>query len=148
MSVMGKTTLLSLSICDVKDQNPISIQSKLPEIKPLLTLRPGEFSLTEHAPFVRLRRGKPTTFPAFVKECLRFALLHQPAQPSATSPVSLASSLPASPSDYNHGKSATAPTRSSVLFPSRCQMTSFCVFPNSALKGNLSPKTEGSSHAH
>lgn len=141
----GKTTLLSLIIYNIKHWNHMSIQNKFAKRKPPLPLLHGEFSLTEHAPFARLGRGKPSTSSVFAKRCFRFAMLNLPenisqsAQLPTISLVSLASFLPASASDYSSGKSATTPTRSLFLFPNCCQMTYFCVFPNSE-KPNSSPK--------
>lgn len=132
----------------------MAIQNIFAKRKPPLPLLHGELSLTEHAPFARLGRGKPSTFSVFAKRCFRFATLNLPenisqsAQLPTISLVSLASFLPASASDYSSGKSATTPTRSLFLFPNCCQMTYFCVFPNSDLKAKLNPKTEDSSHAH
>lgn len=113
-----------------------------------------EFPLRERAPFVRLRRGKPPTFPVFTKRRFRFATLNLPesisqsARLAAISLVSLASFLPASASHYSGGKSAAIPTGSLLLFPNSCQLTYFCMFPNSDLKATLIPQTEGSSYAH
>lgn len=132
----------------------MSVQSTFPRRKPPLTLLHGQFSLTEHAPFVRLRRRKTPTSPVFTKRCFRFAMLNLPesisqsAQLSTISLVSLASFLPAPSSDYSGGKPATIPARSLLLFPNCFQMTYFCVFPTSDLKAKLNPKTESSSHAH
>lgn len=153
-SIIGKSTLLSLNTYDIKHQNCTSIQNKFPKRKPPLTLLHGEFLLTEHAPFVRLSRGKPPTWPVLTKRCFRFTMLNLPesisqsARLSTISLVSLASFLPASASDYRGGKSATIPTRCLLLFPNCCQMTDCCVFPYSDLKEKLNPKAEGSSHAH
>lgn len=130
------------------------IQNTFPKRKPPPQRATQEFSLTEHAPFVRLKRGKPPTLPDFTKRCFRFAMLNLPesisqsARLAEISPVSLASFLPASASHYSGGKSATIPTRSSLLFPDCCQLTYFCVLLNSDVKAKLKPQTEGSSHAH
>lgn len=153
MSTTGKTTLQSLNTYDMKHQNGMSIHNTFPKGKPPLTLLHRELSLTEHAPSVRLR-GKPPTYPVVMKRCFRFATLNPPesisqaAQLSTTSPVSLASFLPAPASDYGRGRSAAIPSPSSLLLPNSCQMTCFLEFPNSDLRAKFSPKTEGSSQAH